>query len=585
MTFFEELRQRRVIRAIAGYGVASFAILQVVEPIMHALRLPDATLTFSVVALGLGFPLVVVLAWAFDLSAAGVERTPSSLPRRGWLTRARLLLLLVGIGLLAGAPGFALYFIAFRPGPVAEPPTPLPKITTPSVAVLPFVDLSPLKDQEYFSDGLAEEILNALAQIDLLHVTGRTSSFSFKGKNEDLRTIAEKLRVGAVLEGSVRKEGSRIRITAQLINASDGFHLWSQTFDRELIGVFAVQEEIARAVVAALKVKLLPGETPSTKGHRTDDPEAYSHYLIARQLMNRANAGGFRGSMVAYEESLAIAPGYAPAWAGLAFAAFYHSNLSASPEEASKAARRALFAAEKAVALDPNLAEGYAARSYLRAAISWDWPGAESDIKRALSLSPGDAQGWRLFGLLQASLGRLPEAISAVRKAAGLDPLSAETWDNLGYLYTAQHELALARSASSRALVLAPEQAYAAHHLGVVELLEGKPQRALSLFERCGEEVFRLQGVAIAQSDLKHAQASEKALDTLTARYAHNSAFQIAQVHAWRGDRDRAFEWLTRAFEQRDGGLSLLRCDPLLAKLRSDPRYLELLRKVSLPIE
>jgi TolB-like protein len=292
VALFAELKRRRLFRALVGYGIAAFAVLQIIEPIMHGLHWPDVVLSYVVVALAAGFPVVVALAWIFDVRAGRIERTP------GPPLRARFALALVGIGVLAAAPGLVWYFIARR-APVA---------VAPSIAVLPFADMSPGKDQEYFSDGIAEEILDALAQVEGLRAAGRTSSFSFKGKSEDLGAIAEKLHVAHVLEGSVRKEANRVRITAQLIAAADGYHVWSKTFERELTGVFAVQDEIAAAVVEAMKLKLLAKQ-------RVTNPEAYAQYLLAKELVRQHP--NRKPVVAAYARSIALDPGHAPSWAAL----------------------------------------------------------------------------------------------------------------------------------------------------------------------------------------------------------------------------------------------------------------------------
>ena len=329
MSFFAELQRRRVFRVFVGYGVVAFGVLQAIEPIMHALHLPDVVLTYVVVGLGLGFPVAVVLAWAFDVNAGRIERTPVSDRTVSGVKGPRLALVLVGIGALAAAPGIVWYFllrshpaalssdVALRAKLDAGPPGSDIR-AVPSIAVLPFADMSEAKDQEYFADGLTEELLNVLTQVDGLHVAGRTSSFAFKGKNEDLGSIAQKLHVATLLEGSVRKAGNRLRITTQLISAADGYHLWSQTYDRELKDIFAVQEEIARAVVAALRVKLIAGKSPSTKGHSTDDMEAYRLYLSGKRHWLENNEMTLRTARVELEKAIALDPHYGPAWETLA---------------------------------------------------------------------------------------------------------------------------------------------------------------------------------------------------------------------------------------------------------------------------
>src|SRR4051812_6913843 len=270
-----ELKRRRVIRAVVVWGVVAFAVLQVYEAVMHGLHLPEWTLSFVIVILGLGFPVTVALAWAFDLTTRGVERAAQSAD----LKNPRVGLALLALGLLAAAPGIALHFLRRTTVETASAPS----IPGPSVAVLSFADMSPGHDQEYFADGVAEEILNALSRIDGLRVPGRTSAFYFKGKSVKLADVGRELGVGTVLEGSVRKDGNHIRITAQLVNVTDETHLWSETYDREVAGIFALQDEIAKSVVEALKMKLLPREATASAQH-PPSPDAYNEYLLGRHI-------------------------------------------------------------------------------------------------------------------------------------------------------------------------------------------------------------------------------------------------------------------------------------------------------------
>ena len=571
-----ELSRRRVIRAVVGYGVVSFAVLQIVEPIMHGLHWPEAVLSYLVVGLAAGFPVVVGLAWIFDVNAGRIERTPPAPGLRG----ARLLPLLLGLGALTAAPGLLYYFVLRRP----PPPAAQPAAAEASIAVLPLVNMSRDPDQDYFADGLAEELLDLLAKVPGLHVAARTSAFSFKGKNEDVRTIAEKLNVATLLEGSVRKAGDQVRITTQLINAKDGYHLWSETYDRKLTDVFAVQDEIARAVVTALKLKLLPGQEPNSKLHRTANPEVYTQYLLGKQFFNRATLDGYRRAAQAFEKALAIEPGFAPAWAGLAHATYWIADSGESAAAVADGQARALVAAEKAVALAPDLAEAYVARGAIRSSIKWDWSGAQADFQRALALSPENAETERDYSnYVLRPLGRLQEAVAAGRKAVALDPLNSRSWTSLAALLVSAGQLPEARDAANRSLDLNPEQAFAAAWLGTILIQEGKPAEALQAFGRSTSEVFRLTGVAVSQHELGHPQESQRALDTLIAGSSHSAAYQIAGIYAWRGEKDRAFEWLERAYAQGDGGLTLLKVDTLLRKLHGDPRWPAFLKKLNLP--
>jgi serine/threonine-protein kinase len=452
----------------------------------------------------------------------------------------------------------------------------------PSIAVLPLVNLSGDKEQEYFSDGLTEELLNLLARVPGLHVAARTSSFAFKGKNEDIAAIAQKLHVKTVLEGSLRKAGDQIRITTQLINAADGFHLWSETYERKLTDVFAVQDEIAKAVVEALKLKLL--ELPTSKARRTANPDAYNEYLLARQLFRRQNVDGYIRAAHAYEKALQLDTDYAPAWAGLAEASFWVADAGESAADLDKGYSKALEAADRAIALGPDLADGYLIRAFLRATIQWDWVGAGADLEKARLLKPEDADILYVSASAQLRpMGRMPEAIAAMRKACELDPLNARYWGYLGMTLLLAGDFAAARTALTRSLEISPEQVLPPMNLANSYLLEGKPARALELSQRSTAPYARLLAAAMAEHDLGHAARSRQLLDETIAKYAHIVAYQIGEVYAWRGEIDRAFEWLDKAAAYRDGGLMLVKTSPFLRNLRGDPRYAELLRKMNLP--
>jgi TolB-like protein/tetratricopeptide (TPR) repeat protein len=453
----------------------------------------------------------------------------------------------------------------------------------PSIAVLPFADLSPTKDQEYFSDGLSEEILNALAHIDGLHVTGRTSSFAFKGPDLDLRAVGQKLHVRAVLEGSVRKAGARVRITAQLIDVRSGYHLWSETFERELGDIFAVQDDIARAVVAALKVKLMSGRAPTTREHRTANPEVYAQYLLGRHQYGRFSPDGFRRAVEAFDKALAIDPAYAPAWAALSIPLYYLSEMEPSVDRALPLRQRALAAAERSVALDPQLAEGWSALSFLRGSVNWDWAQAQADMDRALALDPGDATIQRRYGLLLETLGHPEEALAATRRATELDPLFAGNWVNLGAFHINAGDYGRAREALQRALEIDPENGEALAVLAGVSLLQGRPAEALAAFEATPHELGRLVGVAMAQHSLGNDAASRRALDELRSKYGARKPSLVGVVHAWRRELDLAFEWFDRALAEHDPGLVEMCGGPIRLTLRDDPRYAALLRKMKLP--
>ncbi|MFZ3214208.1 MAG: tetratricopeptide repeat protein [Terriglobales bacterium] len=451
---------------------------------------------------------------------------------------------------------------------------------TASIAVLPFVDMSSEKNQEYFSDGLAEELLNDLAKIPGLRVAARTSSFQFKGKNEDLRAVGEKLNVGDILEGSVRKQGSRVRITAQLIKAGDGFQVWSESYDREMNDVFAVQDDIARSVAGSLKVTLLGGNTatPSVKG---TNPDAYNAYLQGEYFLKRHGRENLEKSLEYYEQAIKLDPGYAPAWVGLAAVRSNQADRGYLP--VAEGYQKAREAAEQALALDANLAGAHAAMGGIQMSYDWDWAGADASYQRALALEPGNARFLRHAAVLAKTLGRLDEALAQERRAVELDPLSVAAHHALGGCAYYAGRLEEAAAALKKAIELNPEFPNSHALLGQVYLAQAHPQEALAEIEREPEPAVRLQGQALAYHALGRKKESDATLAELIKKYQADAAFQIAEVYAFRAEADRAFEWLERAYAQRDSGLAEMKGDPLLKSLERDPRYAAFLKKMRLP--
>jgi len=455
---------------------------------------------------------------------------------------------------------------------------PAPLRITPSIAVLPFADLSQEKDQEYFSDGLAEELLNSLVKVPGMHVAARTSSFQFKGKNEDLRGIGQKLNVATVLEGSVRKQGQRVRISAQLIQVSDGFHLWSETYDRDLTDIFAVQEEIAQSVAGSLRVTLLGEKLPSP---RATNVEAYNAYLQGKYFYARPTKENLDKAITYYNQAVSLDPSYAPAWAALSRA---HSLQAAaySPTQLPEAYKSAREAAERALALDPSLAEAHVAMGQIEQYFDWDWAGADASYQRALTLEPGNAEVVQGAANLAATLNHFEQALQLSRRAVGLDPLRASTHYVLAFNTWWAGQLDEAEAAVRKGLGVDPQFPWLHMVLSRVYLARSRPQEALAEAGRDPTPEFHLQELALAYHALGQKQKSDQALAELIAKYQKYSAFQIAEVYASRGEADAALTWLERAYVQRDGGLTFAKGDPLLASLRSDPRYSAFLRKMRL---
>jgi serine/threonine protein kinase/tetratricopeptide (TPR) repeat protein len=504
-----------------------------------------------------------------DATEGRLSTTSRSGRRDRWLVAGAGVLMLASVSWFVSKAGR---------GPTEAPET-LATTVHPSIAVLPFVDMSASKDQEYFADGLAEELLNTLAQTPELRVTGRTSSFQFRGKTEDLRSIGQKLNVETLLEGSVRKEGNRVRITAQLVKAADGFHLWSETYDRELHDIFAVQDDIAQSVSTALKVKLL-----GDNGRKKSGPnaQAYNHYLEGRHFYGRQLEEGLEKAIDAYEQALRLDPTLARAWVGLADVRIRQADRGQVPIHDGYADARQKV--EKSLEIDPNLPDAYATLGWIQMSYDWDWAGAEASYARALELEPGNATTIRRAASLAATLGRFDEAIELDRRAVELDPLGVAMHNNLGLHYWRAGRADDAEAAFRKALELNPGNPAAHSGIGRVQLMGSNPEAALHEMEQEKSPFWHRYGLALAYHALGRKEKADAALSELLEKDQESWAYQIAEVYAFRGEVDKAFEWLDRAYVQRDGGLTEIKGDPLLKRLEADPRHTALLKKMGLPL-
>jgi TolB-like protein/DNA-binding winged helix-turn-helix (wHTH) protein/Tfp pilus assembly protein PilF len=475
------------------------------------------------------------------------------------------------------AVGIAQEFRLARNGPN------VPSSKNTSIAVLPFADMSPGKDQEYFSDGLAEQLIHELAKVSGLKVVGRSSAFQFRGKNEDLREVGRKLGVANILEGSVRREGNHVRITADLIKVRDGFQLWSQTYDQEINDIFAVQDEIARATTGALQLKLLGSDGQQVVSNlRPTNPEAYQVYLQAKYFSVLGQSKADLDKALAYtDQAIKLDGKYAPAWALRSSV----QNLMAEVGliDATVGFRQARQDAERAIALDPNLASAYLALAKTQSDRDWDWDAANTSVTKAAALEPGSSEIFRIRSYVSRELGDLDQALKFYEQAVALDPLRTDTHLGFGYLLYVAGRYDEAQAALQKALDLNPQAAFAHLTLGKIFIAKGKPQQALNEFGRESLEWGKFLGQGLAYHALGREQDSHAALAALMAKYSAGASYQIAQVYAYRGESDKSFEWLERAYKQRDPGLPDIKTDPLFKNLQHDPRYTELLKKMHLP--
>jgi TolB-like protein/Flp pilus assembly protein TadD len=443
--------------------------------------------------------------------------------------------------------------------------------------------MSPGQDQEYFSDGLAEELINDLAKVPNLKVVGRSSAFQFKGKNEDLRSVGHKLGVANVLEGSVRKEGSRVRITAELTKVGDGFQLWSQTYDRDASDILAVQDEIARAATEALQLKLLGGNgQPVSRNSRSANPEAYQAYLQANYFLGRGTGREDLYKAFTYaDQATRLDQKYGPAWA--LRASVQNTMAEEGFTDLTAGFRNARDDAERAIALDPTSASGYLALARTQIYHDWDWDTANTCLAKAAALEPGSADVVRTRSYLSRVLGNLDQAVNLYEQAVTLDPLRANSHLGLGNMLYMAGRYDEAQAEMQETLELNPQSAFVHADLGRILTAEGKPQLALTEIEKEPTDWEKLTDQAVAYHALGRVRDSNAALAELIATHSADSAYQIAQVYAFRGESDKSFEWLDRAYKQRDSGLPEIKTDPMFKSLRHDPRYTELLQKMHLP--
>jgi serine/threonine protein kinase/Tfp pilus assembly protein PilF len=456
-----------------------------------------------------------------------------------------------------------------------------------SAAVLPFADLSPQKDQEYFSDGLTEELITTLSQVPGLRVAARTSSFQFKGQNPDVHEVGRKLDVGAVLEGSVRKSGSRLRVSAQLINVKDGYQLWSESYDRDLADVFAVQEDVARAIVAALRVRLAPARDSALAVRPTGDLQAYDLYLKGRFAWNQRTGPSLQEAVRYLEQAVARDSTFARAWAALADAYLLVLPFSGEGSPADTW-RKAQAAAAKALALDSTSAEAYTSLAYGNMIYAWNWPAAEQNFQRAIAANPNYANGHHWYGDFLAGRGRLAESMAEMSRAHQLDPLAQQIGIEWGWVSYLMHRNDEAEARIRQVLELNPNYAQAHWRLGLVQIQQRRYPEAIASIQRAIDlgvfQPYAAAGLGYAYAASGDREAALKIVDDLKRRSGREliPPFSIAAVYAGLGDPTQGIEWLNRGIDQKDIYIPENFSEPLLDPLRSDPRFRQVLTRMGL---
>jgi adenylate cyclase len=576
--FFSELKRRNVYKVAVAYAVVGWLVIQVTATIVPALHLPDGLTTAVVVLTLVGFPVALVTAWAFEMTPEGMKRTENVSPDEvipQW-SKKKFAALIIGVAVIAAS---LLAFQLFR----SSRSTIGSSANEKSIAVLPFVNMSADKNDEYLSDGMTEELINVLAKVPGLRVPGRTSCFAFKGKNEEdiFRKVGDQLHVGTVLEGSVRKAGDKLRVTAQLINVNDGYHLWSKDYDGDVKNILNFQSNVAEQVVQALQVKLGGDEKRILTKKPTENPEAHRLYLLGRYEFGKYTQAGWTNAIRYYEEALKLDPDYALAYCGLADNYAYMGSVVMPEKEANEKVKEF---AQKALELDPDLAE--ARMSFALALVSaYDWRNGLKEFDRALELNPNLAFAYELQAWTVNGLGRFDEAIAKTKKAVELDPLNPFFQMSLSFFqyWARQYDNAIPQA--RKTLEMDPNSAISHVLLGLSFLKKGDTAGAISELQKSKApdpgawyQGFLGYAYAISGDRAKAEQSLRELEDVAKRQYVSPTAF--ATIYLGLGEKQKALDSLEKAYEQQDSACWYLKIDQIYDSVRNEPRFQALGQKI-----
>jgi adenylate cyclase len=577
-SFFAELKRRNVYKVAVAYAVVAWLLIQIATQVFPFFEIPNWAVRLVVLAIVVGFPIALVIAWAFELTPEGIKRTDvadaTHQHSRGktWIY----------VAIIGAAVSVALFLVGrYTAGINASAArTELP---TKSIAVLPFVNMSADKNDEYLSDGMTEELINVLSKMPGLRVPGRTSCFAFKGKNEQdiFRKVGDQLHVGTVLEGSVRKAGDKLRVTAQLINVSDGYHLWSKDYDGDVKDILNFQSNVAEQVVQALQVHLGAKAARVLSKKPTENPEAHRFYLLGRYEFGKYTQAGWNNAIRYYEEALKLDPDYALAYCGLADNYAYMGSV-VMPERDAIAKEKEF--AEKALALDPELAEAHMSLALALVAV-YDWRNGLKEFDRALELNPNLAFAYELQAWTVNGLGRFDEAIAKTKKAVELDPLNPFFQMSLSfYQYWArQYDDAIAQA--RRTLAMDPNSVINHVLIGLSFLKKGDAAGAIAEFQKVKTpnpgawyQGFLGYAYAISGDRAKAEQALRELEELVKRQYVSPTAF--ATIYLGLGQKEKCLNWLEKSYEQQDSACWYLKIDQIYDSVRDEPRFQALVEEI-----
>ncbi len=571
--FFAELKRRNVYKVAVAYAVVGWLLVQVATQVFPFFEIPNWAVRLTVLVIVIGFPIALVIAWAFELTPEGIKRTDDAVeaPKRHGRS------VWIYIVLIGAALSISLFFLGrytARSGTAAGA-----SIAEKSIAVLPFANQSGDPAQEYFSDGLSEELINGLGQIHELRVIGRNSSFHFKGKSDDSRAVGQALGVGNLLEGSVRKSGDRVRISVQLVEAANGSQRWSQTYDRELKDIFAVQEEIARSVADQLRITLLGGEVAASARPSNGSIEAYNAYLQGQQYNRSGSVEDMAKAIAFHEEAIRLDSRYAEAYAYKALA--WGGIASFRGAKGMDALLQARIAAKTALAIKPHLPRARSAMALISMSADWNLGAAEALLEGS---NPKTATTSAALSNLRAAQGRVDEALQLQKQAVALDPAFGLYRRNLALRLTLADQLAEAETELRKAVELQPQASGVHFDLVVMAVLRGQPEVAWREAQLESSGVFHDLSIALAQAAGGARAEADAALKVLIEAHGEEAPFRIADVYGYRKEPDKVFEWLERAYALHDPRLITLLADPLLRPYQSDARFAAVCKRIGLPV-
>jgi TolB-like protein/Tfp pilus assembly protein PilF len=590
-SIFSELKRRNVLRAAVLYAGAVWALAQGIAQLLPLFGDYGWIARWFVVAACIGFPFWIAFAWFYEFTPQGLKRE-SEIEADASITRGTgrkldkwiIAVLVVAVVLLL-TNTFVWHKGAGLQSNAADGAAAFASIPAKSIAVLPLSNESGDKGEQYFSDGLSEDLITALSQFAGLKVISRNSSFQFRNSKDTSKIIGEKLGVAHLLEGSVRRAGGEVRISATLVNATDGSTLWSQHYDRPYQDLFALQDEITHAVAAALKAKLLAskGAVPQSERPPSGNLDAWNAYSRGRFHAVLIDPADARKAIDFFNQAVALDPHYARAYASLAYTWATLGGTFLSGGDQRQAFAKARAAAEKALQLDPDMAMAHVSRAVLLQWADFDWTGAETEYRRAMELAPHDSLSQYGSGLVLGALGHPRQAIAMIRLSIATDPRSGAAWYWLAWNLAAIGQYEEAEQAARKAVELMPGKPFLPAGLAMIQIQRGEAKAALATAKQEPSGMWRDIALALALQVGDDRAAADAALKTLIARYADGSAYQIAEVYGLRKDPNNMFKWLDRAWNTRDPGIQRLLTDPFVLPYKSDPRFAAFCKKVGLP--